>query len=337
MTKKIAFTGFWDNFNPETMPLTRYIREFTDVEITDIKHADYVFFSVQSNKHWFASDDCIKIFFTGENLTPDFNACDYAIGFDWMQYGDRYMRFPLYYLYDDICELCEKKHLLNPENIAKEKTEFCDITVSNSNRNPIFQTLFEELSKYKKVDSGGRWNNNIGGAVKDKFSFDAKHKFSIVCENSAHPGYTTEKLLQAFAANCIPIYWGDPDVGKMFNKQAFINVPEYGCVEEVVNVVKAIDADDQRYHKMLLQPVFNSENYYKAFQTEQLKKFLSKILMQPKEQARRRNREFYGLKYVEDHRTMARATSNIFFKDYRHKLAIKLYYKIRNIIKRDNP
>lgn len=208
--KKIAFIGFWDTFNPETNPLTKYIREFTEVEITDVKHADYVFFSVQSEKHWFASDDSIKIFYTGENLTPDFNACDYAIGFDWMEYGDRYMRLPLYYLYKDICELCERKHLLDPEAITKEKTGFCSITVSNSRRNPIFQTLFEELSKYKKVDSGGRWNNNIGGAVTDKFAFDASHKFSIVCENSAHPGYTTEKLVQAFAANCIPIYWGDP-------------------------------------------------------------------------------------------------------------------------------
>ena len=45
--KKIAFIGFWDTFNPETNPLTKYIREFTEVEITDVKHADYVFFSVQ--------------------------------------------------------------------------------------------------------------------------------------------------------------------------------------------------------------------------------------------------------------------------------------------------
>lgn len=333
--KKITFIGFWDNFNPETMPLTKYIREFTDVEITDIKHADYVFFSVQSEKHWFAPDDSIKIFYTGENLTPDFNACDYAIGFDWMEYGDRYMRLPLYYLYKDICEQSERKHLLNPEAVAKEKTGFCSITVSNSRRNPIFQTLFEELSKYKKVDSGGRWNNNIGGPVADKQTFDASHKFSIVCENSAHPGYTTEKLVQAFAANCIPIYWGDPEVARVFNTRAFINVPDYSSVEEVADIVRRIDTDEQYYHAMLREPVFNDEAYYKARQIEKLKEFLSYIFSQPKEKACRRNREFYGLKYVKDHRTMARATSNIFFSDYRHKMAVSLYYKFRNLIKRD--
>ena len=75
----------------------------------------------------------------------------------------------------------------------------------------------------------------------------------------------------------------------------------------------------------------------KARQIEKLKQYLSYILNQPKDKARRRNREFYGLKYVKDHRTMARATSNILFSDYRHKLAVKLYYKIHNILKRDNP
>jgi hypothetical protein len=88
---------------------------------------------------------------------------------------------------------------------------------------------------------------------------------------------------------------------------------------------------------MLSEPVFNNEEYYKARQIEKLKQYLSYILNQPKDKARRRNREFYGLKYVKDHRTMARATSNILFSDYRHKLAVKLYYKIHNILKRDNP
>ena len=53
----------------------------------------------------------------------------------------------------------------------------------------------------------------MGGPVASKLDFDRSHKFSIVCENTAHSGYTTEKLVEAFAAGCIPIYWGDPDHG----------------------------------------------------------------------------------------------------------------------------
>jgi hypothetical protein len=105
------------------------------------------------------------------------------------------------------------------------------ITVSNANRNPVFKELFEALSKYKRVNSGGRWMNNVGGPVADKMTFDRRHKFSIACENSASPGYTTEKLVQAFAAKTIPIYWGDPLVSRVFNTKAFINVNDFASVD----------------------------------------------------------------------------------------------------------
>ena len=86
--------------------------------------------------------------------------------------------------------------------------------------------MFEELNKYKRVDSGGRYLNNIGRpeGVRDKFAFQSEHKFSLTFENSAHLGYTTEKLLQGFSAGTIPIYWGDPAVENCFNPKAFINI-----------------------------------------------------------------------------------------------------------------
>lgn len=75
--------------------------------------------------------------------------------------------------------------------------------------------MFEALKKYKKVNSGGRYLNNIGRAVVDKIQFESRHKFSICFENSSYPGYTTEKIIEAFAAKTIPIYWGNPCVGNM--------------------------------------------------------------------------------------------------------------------------
>ena len=49
--------------------------------------------------------------------------------------------------------------------------------------------------------------NNIGGAVSDKFAFQQKHKFSIAFENTSYCGYCTEKIVEAFVAGTIPIYW----------------------------------------------------------------------------------------------------------------------------------
>lgn len=39
----------------------------------------------------------IRIFYPPpENLVPDFNICDYAIGFHYLDFEDHYFRFPLY-------------------------------------------------------------------------------------------------------------------------------------------------------------------------------------------------------------------------------------------------
>lgn len=313
---KIAFCGFYKHFDPHILPISKMILDNYDCEICDLAQADYVLYSVFDEKHWFAPDTSIKIFYTGENITPDFNACDYAIGFDYISLGDRYIRYPLYYTYSNITDLMENKHQISINEIRGKKEQFCSITVSNDKRNPIFRILYEELSKYKQVDSGGQWMNNIGGRVEDKFAFDRSHKFSIVCENSASPGYTTEKLVQAFAANCIPIYWGDPDVGKVFNTKAFINVPDYASVGEVVEHVKKIDSDDTLYEEMLRQPALVDDCFCKENQVKQLKMFLDNIFLQPKELAMRRNRIFWGRKYIKMRQTQVKRSESCIYASY---------------------
>lgn len=297
---KIAFSDFWHGFNPSTFSMIQMIHSIIDIQETkDINEADYLLFSCMGNRHWFVPDNCVKIFYTGENITPDFNTCDYAIGFDVLEFGDRYLRFPLYYLCDNICEQMEIKHLCDYDEIIKKKSKFCSITVSNSKRNPIFKELYDQLSIYKEVDSGGKWNNTIGGPIDDKYLFDMGHKFSIVCENSATPGYTTEKIVEAFAANCIPIYWGDPLIGKVFNQKAFINVSEFNSIKDVVEKVKEIDGNDDLYREMLLEPALAEQKYSKDNQMKILKSFLTRIFGVSPEQANRRNRDFQGTIYIE--------------------------------------
>ncbi|RVY51975.1 fucosyltransferase, partial [Helicobacter pylori] len=40
-----------------------------------------------------------RVFYTGENEVPNFNLFDYAIGFDELDFNNRYLRMPLYYAY----------------------------------------------------------------------------------------------------------------------------------------------------------------------------------------------------------------------------------------------
>ncbi|ANV98156.1 hypothetical protein BBW65_04780 [Helicobacter enhydrae] len=174
---------------------------------------DFLLCSVFGNQH--LEYDCIKIFYTGEAITPDFNFYDYALGFDYLDFGDRYLRYPLFLLDQKTFKLAEQKHLLKDEAKLLQR-DFCSFVVSNGNAHPIRKEFFEALSKINFVASGGRYQNNIGKYVENKLDFIQSYKFNIAFENSRYAGYCTEKIIDAFAAQSIPIYWGDPSLKTTF-------------------------------------------------------------------------------------------------------------------------
>jgi len=120
------------------------------------------------------------------------------------------------------------------------------------------------LQKYKKVDSGGKLLNNIGYLVDDKVAFLRQYKFTIAFENSCYPGYTTEKILHAFIADSIPIYWGNPLISRDFSPKSFINCHDYNSFDEVIERVIEVDTNNDLYIEYLTEPPFNGnrENEY---------------------------------------------------------------------------
>lgn len=297
-TLRINFVDFTDN-QPIVNNVLTALRKRYDVQICE--KPDYLFFSCFGFEH--LRFDGVKIFYTGEDVSPDFNLCDYAIGFDEMQFGNRYLRFPNFATRDHFIT-AQQKHLFTQTDLDS-KTGFCNFVYSNGSwANPLRKQFFEMLSQYKHVDSGGRYLNNIGGPIgssmEDKLAFQSRYKFSIAFENGQSDGYTTEKILDAFAAKTIPIYWGNPHVAKDFNEKAFINCNNYASLEEVVERVKEIDNDDELYRAMLAEPIFTAKNDPERFSQERLEQFLYDIFDQPLESARRRSRNTFKQNYVAD-------------------------------------
>jgi hypothetical protein len=133
--------------------------------------------------------------------------------------------------------------------------EFCSFVVSNNFCSmPIRTKIFNEISKYKHITSGGKYLNNIGGPVEDKKEFLQKYKFNIASENSIVNGYITEKLVDAFNAHTVPIYAGPNDVIDEFNSDAFINLNDFASFEEMRMYIERIDTDDVLYMDMLKAP-----------------------------------------------------------------------------------
>jgi len=253
---KLNFCDFWPHFDRHDNFFTRLLRERFEVEIVD--DPDFLIYSCFGKQH--RSFRGIRIYYCGENRRPDFCSCDYAFAFDYLDRVE-HCRLPFYVIRTPVDLLLQPEE--PAEQILASKTSFCNFVFSNAHcrrRNEFFR----KLSRYKRVDSGGRHWNNVGGPVADKLQFQRRYKFSIAFENSSYPGYTTEKLPDAVAAGTLPIYWGNPLVAREFNPKRFLNYSDYGNDEALIEKIIELDHDEAQYLEYLDQPLFydNQPNPY---------------------------------------------------------------------------
>lgn len=72
------------------------------------------------------------------------------------------------------------------------------------------------------------------GAVSDKTEVMKKYRFALCYENSgAMPGYISEKIFDCFAAGCLPVYLGAPNVNSLIPAECFLDkraFPDYGTL-----------------------------------------------------------------------------------------------------------
>ena len=289
---KINYYDFGNRIDAENHYFTKLLRTKYDVEISN--EPDYIFYSNGGQTHHLF--DGIRIFWTGENLIPNFNYCDYALAFSNLSYGDRYMRLPVWALSKYPLSLIPtpSNRVLNTSEAAKR--DFCCVVIGNAlQTDNARMEIWQKLAEYKPVASGGRYNNNVGGPVANKVEFQKKYKFSLAAENTKGDGYITEKILESFASNTVPIYYGDPTVIQDFNPKAFINANDFASFDELIAYVKKVDQDDDLYLQILNAYPFQ-DGALDRVSDEKVLAFLSNIFDPPYEQARRR---FYAKPYAD--------------------------------------
>ena len=148
-------------------------------------------------------------------------------------------------------------------------TLFCAGVISNFQSGDFFRFKFiDELNKYKKVDMGGKFKNNVGGRVIDKIKFLTSYKFSIAMENSGSDGYLSEKIFQSFLSGTIPIYYGDYMLEEYFNPKSFILIKGEKDLQNKINYIKRIDNDEQLYKSILKEKVINIKNILKMYKEQ---------------------------------------------------------------------
>ncbi len=251
-----------------------------------------------------------RVFYTGENEVPNFNLFDYAIGFDELDFRDRYLRMPLYY--DRLHHKAESVNdttapykikdnslytLKKPSHKFKEnhpnlcavvnneidplKRGFASFVASNPNA-PKRNAFYDALNSIEPVTGGGSVRNTLGYKVENKNEFLSQYKFNLCFENSQGYGYVTEKIIDAYFSHTIPIYWGSPSVAKDFNPKSFVNVHDFNNFDEAIDYIRYLHAHPNAYLDMLYENPLNTidgkAGFYQNLSFEKILAFFKNIL-----------------------------------------------------------
>ena len=132
-------------------------------------------------------------------------------------------------------------------NLLIENPEFLASCVASHDRNNTRIPIIQELQKYGQVVCPGKLISNhppIGQGYDAKIAFIAKGRFNICSENSACPGYFTEKIYNALEAGCTPVYWcgGDGQRPIWINPAAYIYLPDLDPATITATITAAINS-----------------------------------------------------------------------------------------------
>ena len=204
-----------------------------------------------------------KINFIGEPAYPIEE--NYDLMLIGMESTQKIVDLPLSIMYihcnNFLPRLINRPKILSPPNL------FCSFIVSNSSCK-IRNKIFELLNNYKRVNSMGRYANNVGGPLhfpywsEDYFNVLKNHKFMICSENTKMIRYSTEKIVNPYISQTIPIYWGMDSIKDIFNPDSmlFLEDETDESFNKLINKIIELDNDDEKYLEFINRPVFNSHN-----------------------------------------------------------------------------
>ena len=140
-----------------------------------------------------------------------------------------------------------------------KKNKVCSLIASQKRSLPGQQLRHTIAASGKNIDLFGRGYQS----VEDKSIALDDYAFSVVIENVQTPGYFTEKIIDCMLRKTIPVYWGDPQIDKYFDKSGILelseidnlNIQRYDTMSKVINhnfeVALSLKSTDDNVFKRL--------------------------------------------------------------------------------------
>lgn len=261
----ICYLDFWPGFDSNSNWFNLLFSDyFNGREInfnSPPKEADIILFSSFGNAHTgYLDSSALKIFYTGENHRPP-HYCDLSFSFDYNTYGGKNLRLPIWYLYINWWNQPNFSHArITPQMLEKQwdpeevinRPHFCSIVIGNPVKNRIDIAL--KLNEIKPVHGfGSVFNNPYSG---DKIELLQKYKYNICFENTIADGYTTEKLLEAKVAGCIPLYYGN--IKNDFNSSCYINYVNFKNSIDFIDYIIMLEKNKELCYNIINEKLFNN-------------------------------------------------------------------------------
>jgi hypothetical protein len=266
--------GFFENLFQKTK-LKNYV--FTN----DIIKADVLFESVFNTSMTNAKKWKLKIHYSGEPFCNNKNNYDIVLYSE--QDNNNVVNLPLavYYIYQNNF----LSRLMHKKIITKIPNKFCCFIVSNG-KCEVRNIMFKKLNLYKKVDSYGKFNNNMNCVLnydywtENYLNFLSQYKFIICFENSKLGTYHTEKIVNPFLARIIPIYWSTSHVKNIFNENSmlFLENDDEASYTNLINKIIEVDNNDELYLKYVNELSFLVEYWNQNYTIDKIAKNIDKLL-----------------------------------------------------------
>ena len=130
------------------------------------------------------------------------------------------------------------------ENLYQNKSKEISIIASNLNVCPMHLLRQDVAIKCKQINNVDTYGAFDGGAYFDDISIPfADYRYSIAIENDITPYYFTEKILNCFASQTVPIYFGATKISDYFNPDGIISL-NIGDLDNLDSVLKQCSKKD---------------------------------------------------------------------------------------------
>ena len=214
-----------------------------------------------------------KVFYTGEDVEHPgtqlalyygdycLDHTDLSLGFGQVQHA-RYLRFPYWILTtfspeDDAAAIRERIKQINESHF--EKSREC-VLINKHDPAGTRELVYNGVKDILDVKLAGQWRNNTrelwDDFGNDKEAYLRTFKFNICAENNNTKDYVTEKIFDAFIADCIPLYYGalnDPEPG-LINREAVIFWNKEGNNAENREKIRELKNNESFYREFISRP-----------------------------------------------------------------------------------